>query len=48
MRPIVDLDGTLVDTLGDFSAALNAMLETGLPPMTPAAIEASSARARNT
>ncbi|GAB2607619.1 phosphoglycolate phosphatase [Ramlibacter solisilvae] len=29
---IVDLDGTLVDTLGDFSAALNAVLrELGLP-----------------
>ncbi|MFI4928554.1 MAG: phosphoglycolate phosphatase, partial [Burkholderiales bacterium] len=23
---IIDLDGTLVDTLGDFTAALNAML----------------------
>ena len=31
---IVDLDGTLVDTLGDFEAALNAMLrELGLPPV---------------
>ena len=29
---IIDLDGTLVDTLGDFSAALNQMLgELGLP-----------------
>lgn len=32
---IVDLDGTLVDTLGDFVAALNPMLgELGLPPVT--------------
>lgn len=31
---IVDLDGTLVDTLGDFDVALNAMLdELGLPPV---------------
>lgn len=31
---IVDLDGTLVDTIGDFDAALNAMLaEHSLPPV---------------
>jgi phosphoglycolate phosphatase len=31
---IIDLDGTLVDTLGDFSAALDAMLaELGFPPV---------------
>ncbi|WP_330901785.1 phosphoglycolate phosphatase [Ramlibacter monticola] len=31
---ILDLDGTLVDTLGDFTAALNAMLaELRLPPV---------------
>lgn len=33
---IVDLDGTLVDTLGDFTAALQHMLaELGLPPIAP-------------
>ena len=33
---IVDLDGTLVDTLGDFVAALNAMLaELALPAVRP-------------
>jgi phosphoglycolate phosphatase len=38
---IVDLDGTLVDTLGDFNAALNAMLrELNLRPIAPDAIEA--------
>jgi len=37
---IVDLDGTLVDTLGDFDAALNATLrELGLPRVDRAAIE---------
>ena len=37
---IVDLDGTMVDTLGDFAAALNRMLEElGLPGIQPAAIE---------
>jgi phosphoglycolate phosphatase len=37
---IVDLDGTLVDTLGDFSAALNAMLrELSLRLIAPDAIE---------
>jgi phosphoglycolate phosphatase len=37
---IVDLDGTMVDTLGDFAAALNCMLdELGLPPIEPVAIE---------
>jgi phosphoglycolate phosphatase len=37
---IVDLDGTLVDTLGDFDAALNAMLrELGLRAITAGAIE---------
>ena len=36
---IVDLDGTLVDTLGDFDVALNAMLdELGLPPVDREAI----------
>lgn len=37
---IVDLDGTLVDTLGDFEIALNAMLrELGLRPITADDIE---------
>ncbi len=37
---IVDLDGTLVDTLGDFDAALNATLtELGLPPLSRVTIE---------
>ena len=37
---IVDLDGTLVDTLGDFDAALNAMLrELGLHAIDAHAIE---------
>ena len=37
---IVDLDGTLVDTLGDFEAALTAMLhEFSLPPAPRAFIE---------
>ena len=32
---ILDLDGTLVDTLGDFSAAIGRMLrELGLPPVS--------------
>jgi phosphoglycolate phosphatase len=38
---IVDLDGTMVDTLGDFDAALNRMLaELGLPAVARADIEA--------
>ncbi len=37
---IVDLDGTMVDTLGDFVAALNGMLDDlGLPQVTPAVVE---------
>jgi phosphoglycolate phosphatase len=37
---IIDLDGTLVDTLGDFEAALNRThTELGLPPIERAAIE---------
>jgi phosphoglycolate phosphatase len=37
---IVDLDGTLVDTLGDFTVALNAMLEElALPALASADIE---------
>ena len=37
---IVDLDGTLVDTLGDFEVALNHMLATlDRPPVTRALIE---------
>lgn len=37
---MVDLDGTLVDTLGDFAVALNLMLdELGLPHVAPAAVE---------
>ena len=37
---IVDLDGTLVDTLGDFAAALNLMLsELSLAAIDPPAIE---------
>ena len=36
---IVDLDGTLVDTLGDFTVALNATLsELDLPALPPEAI----------
>ena len=36
---IVDLDGTMVDTLGDFVVALNRMLdELALPPITAEAI----------
>ena len=38
---MVDLDGTLVDTLGDFAEALNRMLrELALPAIDPEAIEA--------
>jgi phosphoglycolate phosphatase len=37
---IVDLDGTMVDTVGDFEVALNAMLaELHLPPVNRAFIE---------
>ena len=37
---IVDLDGTMVDTLGDFAQALNRMLyDLQLPPIAPAEIE---------
>ncbi|QNK70973.1 phosphoglycolate phosphatase [Variovorax sp. PAMC26660] len=37
---IVDLDGTMVDTLGDFAASLNLMLDDlSLPHVAPAAIE---------
>jgi phosphoglycolate phosphatase len=37
---IVDLDGTMVHTLGDFAVALNFMLdELGLPRIAPAPIE---------
>ncbi|MCG2595775.1 phosphoglycolate phosphatase [Ramlibacter sp. XY19] len=37
---IIDLDGTLVDTLGDFSAALDAMLaQLGRPPVPVAVVE---------
>ena len=37
---IVDLDGTMVDTLGDFAEALSRMLrDLDLPPVAPAAIE---------
>jgi phosphoglycolate phosphatase len=36
---IVDLDGTMIDTLGDFEVALNRMLqELALPPITRRAI----------
>ena len=36
---VVDLDGTMVDTLGDFAVALNRMLDQlGLPSIEPAAI----------
>jgi len=38
---IVDLDGTLVDTLGDFVAALGGMLDDlGLPPVAAEAVSA--------
>jgi len=37
---IIDLDGTMVDTLGDFAVALNRMLEAlSLPLIEPSAIE---------
>ena len=37
---IVDLDGTMVDTLGDFEAALNRMLaELDLPPVSRVLVE---------
>jgi len=37
---IIDLDGTMVDTLGDFSEALNRMLQDlGLPPIDAGSIE---------
>ena len=37
---IVDLDGTMVDTLGDFEVALNrTLVELDLPPVTRALIE---------
>jgi phosphoglycolate phosphatase len=37
---IIDLDGTMVDTLGDFAVALNAMLdELASPRVEPSAIE---------
>ncbi|WP_254789785.1 phosphoglycolate phosphatase [Variovorax sp. OV329] len=37
---MVDLDGTMVDTLGDFAVALNLMLdELQLPRVEPAAVE---------
>jgi len=37
---IIDLDGTMVDTLGDFAEALNRMLvELALPPIAPQHIE---------
>lgn len=37
---IVDLDGTMVDTLGDFEVALNLMLaDLDLPPVTRALVE---------
>jgi phosphoglycolate phosphatase len=39
---IVDLDGTMIDTLGDFEVALNRMLaDFGLPPVNRAFIEAT-------
>jgi phosphoglycolate phosphatase len=38
---LVDLDGTMVDTLGDFEVALNLMLaELALPPVTRPVVEA--------
>lgn len=37
---IVDLDGTMVDTLGDFTAALNQMLRELALPEVPAAVVA--------
>ena len=37
---IVDLDGTMVDTLGDFEVALNRTLaDLDLPPLTRALVE---------
>ena len=38
---IVDLDGTMVDTLGDFAVALNLMLaDLAMPPVEPRHVEA--------
>jgi len=46
---IVDLDGTMVDTLGDFEVALNRTLaDLDLPPVTRALVEHTVARARST
>jgi len=43
---IVDLDGTTIDTLGDFAQALNRMLDDlALPRVAPAAIAAAIVRA---
>ena len=37
---LIDLDGTLVDTLGDFTFALNEMLQDlGLPAMAPSQVQ---------
>jgi phosphoglycolate phosphatase len=37
---IIDLDGTMIDTLGDFGVALNLVLaELALPPVLPADVE---------
>ena len=45
---IVDLDGTMVDTLGDFAVALNRMLgELGLPAIDARAIEPMVGRVRS-
>jgi phosphoglycolate phosphatase len=42
---LVDLDGTLVDTLGDFTEAVNRTLaELSLPPQTPAQVESGVGR----
>lgn len=45
---IVDLDGTMVDTMGDFNEALNRMLrDLGLPAIEAERIESMVVRARS-
>lgn len=42
---LIDLDGTLVDTLGDFTVNLNAMLaDLNLPPLTHQQVESLNGR----
>ena len=41
---LIDLDGTLVDTVGDFTAALNAMLSDMPPPYSLAQVDEGQVR----